>query len=121
MTYVDGFVLAVPKKSMKTYQKMAKAAGKVWMKYGALQYFECWGDEISKNYGYCTNFKKTIKLKPTETAVFAFIIYKSRKHRDEVNKKVMSDPKLMESCDPENMPFDCKRMTYGGFKAIVEY
>ena len=117
--YVDGFVLPVPEKNLKAYQAMAKKAGKVWREHGALQYVEAVGDDLDIKFG--VSFKKTIKPKPGETVVFSFIVYKSRAHRDQVNKKVMADPrleKMMKKGEP--MPFDVKRMAYGGFKAIVE-
>jgi uncharacterized protein YbaA (DUF1428 family) len=120
MTYVDGFVLSVKKSKIPAYKKMAKDAGKLWMKHGALQYFECVGEDM-KDKGFCATFPKTIKSKPGEVPVFAFIIYKSRKHRDRVNAKVMSDPSIGAGCDPKDMPFDCKKMAYGGFETMVEY
>jgi uncharacterized protein YbaA (DUF1428 family) len=118
MTYVDGFVLAVPTKNMEAYKEMAETAGKIWKEHGALQYKECAADDMTDN-GFCATFPNTINAKENETVVFAFIVFKSREHRDEVNAKVMSDERL--KCNPDNMPFDCKRMAYGGFKAIVEY
>ena len=123
MKYVDGFVLPVPKKKRAAYQKMAKEGAKLWKKHGALEYFECWGDDLSPTMGPMKPvwFPTLAKAKTGETVVFAFIVYKSRKHRDQVNAKVMSDPSMN---DPKNknkpMPFDVKRMAYGGFKAIVE-
>lgn len=120
MSYVDGYVLAVPRKNLAAYRKMAKQAGKIWMEHGALQYLECAGEDMKK-HPFCASFPSTLKLKRGETAIFAFVIYKSRKHRDQVNKKVMSDPRLQDGCDPDKMPFDVKRMTYGGFETIVEY
>jgi uncharacterized protein YbaA (DUF1428 family) len=118
--YVDGFVLNVPKKKLDAYTKMAKKAGKIWMEYGALQYFETVGEDMKVQMG--VPFPKLAKTKPSEVAVFSFIVYKSRKHRDAVNKKVMADPRINEMCpDPKDMPFDCDKMTYGGFKSIVNY
>lgn len=116
MSYVDGFVLPLPKKNVAKYKKIASVGAKVWMDHGALQYFECVGDDLKVPMGL--PYPKLMKLKPTETAVFAFIVYKSRAHRDAVNKKVMSDPRL--KCDPNDMPFDCNKMAWGGFKAIVK-
>lgn len=116
--YVDGYVLPVPKKKLDAYRKMAQQAGKVWKEHGALQYFECAGDDLNVKWG--TPFPKQLKLKPTETAVFAFIIYKSRAHRDRVNAKVMKDPRLNAMCDEKNPLFDFERMVYGGFTTIVE-
>ena len=118
MSYVDGFLLCVPEAKLAEYAKMAKTAAKVWMKHGALHYAECVGDDLDPMFGL--SFKKVAKPKEGEVVVFSFILYKSRKHRDQVNKKVMADPDLAASCDPNNMPFDVKRMAYGGFKALVE-
>ncbi len=117
MKYVDGFVVPVPKKNLKAYAKMAALGGKIWMEHGALEYFECAGDDLDVKYGM--PFKKGIKLKPSETVVFAFIVYKSRAHRDQVNAKVMKDPRMHSA--PKDMPFDCQRMMWGGFKTLVEH
>jgi uncharacterized protein YbaA (DUF1428 family) len=116
MAYVDGFVLAVPKKKLGAYKKMAQKGAEIWKKHGALEYHECVGDDLSSPMG--VSFKKIMKLKPSETAVFAYIVYRSRADRDRVNKKVMSDPSMSEG--PQEMPFDMKRMAYGGFKGIVD-
>jgi len=118
--YVDGYVLPVPKKYLNAYRKMAAKGGKVWRKYGALEYFECVGDDMNAKWAGI-KFPKTVRAKAGEKVIFSFIIFKSRAHRDSVNKKVMKDPYM----DPSNfkdqpMPFDMKRMAYGGFKAIVE-
>ena len=118
MRYVDGFVLPVPKKNLKAYFAMAKKAGKVWHDHGALEYRECVGDDLKVKFG--VSFVKTIKPKPGETVVFSWIVYKSRAHRDRVNADVMKDPRLAKMMDPKAMPFDCKRMVYGGFKVMVE-
>ena len=119
MSYVDGFVIPIPKKKMKAYEKMAKAASKVWMEHGALDYKECVADDLEVKCGL--SFKQLLKLKPGETVVFAWITYKSRKHRDQVNAKVMKDPRINEMMkEGEPMPFDDKRMSYGGFAAFVE-
>ena len=118
MRYVDGYVLPVPRKNLPAYCRIAQMAGKVWRKYGALDYKECTGDDLKTKCG--TPFTQMMKLKPGETVVFAYVVYKSRAHRDSVNKKVMSDPRLKDMCDPKNLPFDAKRMFWGGFKAIVE-
>jgi len=115
MPYVDGFVIAVPKKNLPAYVKMAKGGAKTWKKHGALEYVECVGDDLDPSFG--VGFKKVMKAKPGETIVFAFIVFRSRAHRDEVNKKVMSDPSM--SMGPKKMPFDMKRMAYGGFRSIV--
>jgi uncharacterized protein YbaA (DUF1428 family) len=117
MAYVDGFVLAVPKKKLNTYKRMARIASKVWREHGALDYRECVGDDLQTKFGL--PFPKLAKLKSGETVVFAWISYKSRAHRDRVNAKVMKDKRITASCDPNNMPFDVKRMAYGGFKVIV--
>ena len=118
--YVDGFLLVVPKKNMRAYRRMAAQAGKVWRKYGALDYKECVGDDL-KPKGFAFTFPKAVNLKPSETVIFSYIVYKSRAHRDKVNAKVMNDP-LMN--DPKytdtTMPFDMKRMAFGGFKVIVD-
>lgn len=116
--YVDGFVLPVPRKNLAAYRRMAQKASRIWKEYGALDYKECLGDDL--NIKFCMPFTKGIKSKPGETIIFAYIVYKSRAHRDKVNAAVMKDPRLNEMCDPKDMPFDCKRMLYGGFKAIVE-
>lgn len=118
MSYVDGFVIPVPKKNVAAYQKMAKKASKIWMEYGALDYKECVSDDVKP--GKLTSFPQSVKLKKDEVIIFAYIVYKSRSHRDSVNKKVMADPRLHKMCDPKNPPFDMKRMFWGGFKAIVE-
>lgn len=118
MKYVDGFVLPVPKKNLTAYRSMAQKASKIWKEHGALEYFECAGDDLKVKFGM--PFPKQMKTKTGETVVFAFIVYKSRAHRDKVNVKVMKDPRIANMCDPKNMPFDCARMCYGGFKAIVE-
>lgn len=116
--YVDGFVLPVPKKNIAAYTRIAKQASKIWKEHGALDYKECVGEDLDSKF--CLSFPKGIKSKSGETIVFAYIVYKSRAHRDKVNTAVMKDPRINEMCDPKNMPFDCKRMLYGGFKAIVE-
>jgi uncharacterized protein YbaA (DUF1428 family) len=116
MSYVDGFVLPLPKKNLQAYRRIASKAGKIWREHGALDYKECVGDDLNIKMG--TPFTKQMKLKPGETVVFAYIVYKSRAHRDKVNAKVMKDPRLV--CDPKKMPFDCKRMCYGGFNVIVD-
>jgi len=115
--YVDGFVLPVPEKKIKEYQKISQKAGKVWREHGALQYVEAVGDDLDIEFG--VSFKKTIKPKPGETVVFSFIVFKSRAHRDKVNAKVVADPRLKKMMGQSSMPFDIKRMLYGGFKYIV--
>lgn len=116
--YIDGFVVPVPKKKLAAYFRIAKKASKVWRDHGALEYRECVGDDLAIKF--CLPFPKGIKVKPGETVVFAYIVYQSRAHRDRVNAKVMRDPRLNAMCDPKDMPFDCARMLYGGFKAVVE-
>jgi uncharacterized protein YbaA (DUF1428 family) len=118
MRYVDGYVLPVPKKNVAAYRRMAQKAGKVWRDHGALEYIECVADDVKP--GKHTSFPQSVKLKPTETVVFAYIVYKSRVHRDRVNAKAMKDPRLADMMDPKAMPFDGKRMFWGGFKALVE-
>ncbi len=118
MHYVDGFVLPVPKKNMAAYRRMAHKAGKVWREHGALEYIECVADDVKP--GKRTSFPQSVKLKPAETVVFAYIVYKSRAHRDRVNAKVMKDPRLASMMDPKKLPFDGKRMFWGGFKGLVE-
>lgn len=118
MSYVDGFLIPLPKKNVKMYRQMAQLGKKTWMKHGALDYKECLGDDLKTTFG--TAFPTLLNLKPSETVVFAFIVFKSRKHRDSVNKKVMSDPAMNDPHIMKKMPFDIKRMCYGGFKAIVE-
>ncbi|MGH8579930.1 MAG: DUF1428 domain-containing protein [Gammaproteobacteria bacterium] len=116
--YVDGFVLPVPKKNVQAYRRMAQKAGKVWREHGALEYIECIADDVKP--GKLTSFPQSVKLKPGETVFFSWIVYKSRTHRDRVNAKVMKDPRLAKMMDPKTMPFDGKRMFWGGFKTMVE-
>ncbi|MEX2054744.1 MAG: DUF1428 domain-containing protein [Candidatus Andersenbacteria bacterium] len=118
--YVDGFLLVVPKKNMRAYRQMAATAGKIWRKYGALDYKECVGDDL-KPKGIVFTFPKAVNLKPSETVVFSYIVYKSRAHRDRVNAKVMKDPLMNDpKYTDKTMPFDMKRMAFGGFKVIVD-
>ena len=116
--YVDGFVLPVPKKNRAAYVKMAKLGRKVWLDHGALEYYECVADDVKP--GKHTSFPQSVKLKPDEVVVFSWIVYKSRAQRDRINAKVMADPRLASMMDPKKMPFDAKRMFWGGFKAMVE-
>ena len=118
MSYVDGFVVAVPKKNLAAYRSMSRKAGKVWREYGALEYRECVADDVKP--GKHTSFPQSVKLKPDEVVVFAWILYTSRAHRDRVNAKVMKDPRLAKMMDPKAMPFDPKRMIFGGFKVFVD-
>ena len=117
MAYVDGFIVAVPKKNIDAYRKMSTKAGKIWREYGALDYREWIADDVK--VGKLTSFPRSVKQKPGETVVFAWITYKSRKHRDAVMAKVMKDPRLETMMDPKKMPFDGKRMIFGGFDTIV--
>lgn len=123
--YVDAFVLVVPKKNVAAYRKMAAEGGKSWMKHGALSYYECMGDDLFPNMGkeQPLRFPKMVKLKSNETVWFSFITYKSKKHRDQVNKKVMKEMNDWVEKHPEKMvmPFDMKKMAYGGFAAVVQY
>jgi len=118
MSYLDGYVLPVPKKNLKAYRRLAQQAGKIWREHGALDYKECVGDDLKTKMG--VPFPKSAKAKAGETVIFAYILFKSRAHRDRVNAKVMKDPRVHSMCDPKDMPFDCKRMVYGGFKVLVE-
>jgi uncharacterized protein YbaA (DUF1428 family) len=117
--YVDGFVLPVPKRKMEAYRRIAQKAGKVWRDHGALEYLECVGDDLKVKMGV-SSFPRKIGVKPGETVVFSWIVYKSRAHRDKVNAKVMKDPRLAKMMDPKSMPFDVKRMLYGGFSVLVD-
>lgn len=118
MGYVDGYVLPVPKKNLKAYRRIAQQAAKLWREHGALDYKECVGDDLTTKMG--VPFPKHAKVKAGETVIFAYIVFKSRAHRDRVNAKVMKDPRIHDMCDPKDMPFDHKRMVYGGFKVLVE-
>ena len=116
MAYVDGFVVPVPKKKIADYRKLARKAGKVWREHGALAFVECVGDDVP--FGKVTSFPRAVKVKNGETVMFSWIVYKSRAHRDAVNKKVMADPRL--KMDMSSMPFDARRMIYGGFKTLLQ-
>jgi len=118
MQYVDGFIVPVPKKNLAAYRALARKAGKIWREHGALDYRECVAEDVK--VGKLTSFPRSVKLKPNETVVFSWIAYKSRAHRDKVNAKVMKDPRLAKMMDPKAMPFDGKRMIYGGFETIVK-
>jgi uncharacterized protein YbaA (DUF1428 family) len=117
MKYVDGFIVPVPKKNLKAYQAMAKKAGKVWREYGALEFREFVADDVKP--GKWTSFPQSVKLKAGEVVVFSYITYKSRAQRDRINAKVMKDPRIADTMNPKTMPFDGKRMIYGGFKMMV--
>ena len=116
--YVDGFVLPVPKKKTKAYLKMARLGRKVWLDHGALDYKECMADDVKK--GKWTSFPQAVKLKPGEVVWFSWIVYRNRKHRDSVNKKVMKDKRITGSMDPKKMPFDARRVFWGGFQVKVD-
>jgi uncharacterized protein YbaA (DUF1428 family) len=118
MQYVDGFIVPVPKKNLQAYKRMAQKAAKVWRDHGALDYRECVAEDVK--VGKWTSFPRSVKLKRGETVVFAWIVYKSRAHRDRVLAKVMKDPRLADMMDPKAMPFDGKRMIYGGFTTLVK-
>lgn len=118
MAYVDGYVLPIPRKKLKSYQRMADRAGKIWREHGAIDYKEC-VQEDTKAMGL-TPFPRAMKVKSGEVVVFAYVVFKSRAHRDQVNRKVMKDPRIANMCDPKDMPFNVKRMVYGGFKVIVD-
>ena len=118
MSYVDGFVLPVPKNKVEDYRAIATKAGAIWREHGALEYRECIADDVKS--GEHTSFPQSVKLKDDEVVVFSWIVYESRAKRDEINEKVMKDPRLAEFMDPKSMPFDGKRMIYGGFEMIVD-
>jgi uncharacterized protein YbaA (DUF1428 family) len=117
MPYVDGFIVPVPKKGLQAYRSLALKAGKVWRDHGALEFREWVADDVK--VGKRTSFPRSVKLKPNETVIFSWIVYKSRAHRDRVNAKVMKDPRLAKMMNPQAMPFDGKRMIIGGFKSLV--
>jgi uncharacterized protein YbaA (DUF1428 family) len=118
MSYVDGFLVPVPKSKLAAYRRMAKFAGKIWLEYGAVQYVEALADDVS--WGKRTSFPRSVKLKKNEVVVFSYIVYKSRGQRDRIMKKVMKEPRFAKYMDPRKMPFDGKRMIWGGFKPFVE-
>jgi uncharacterized protein YbaA (DUF1428 family) len=118
MPYVDGYVLPIPKKNLKIYRRIAQKAGKIWREHGALEYRECTGDDMKCDFA--VPFTKLAKAKPGETVILAWIVYKSKAHRNQVNAKVMKDPRLNDLMDPKAMPFDVKRMAFGGFKILVD-
>lgn len=118
MKYVDGFVLPVLKKNLAAYAHLARKAGKIWREHGALEFRECAGDDLQVKFG--VPFPRRIKLQPGETVMFSYIVFKSRRDRDRVNAKVMNDPRIANLCGPGAMPFNPKRMAYGGFKVLVE-
>ena len=118
MPYVAGLIVAVPKKNLESYTRMAKKAGKIWREYGALDYREWVAEDVS--VGKRTSFPRAVKLKPGETIIFSWITYKSRAQRDRINAKVMADPRLKSMMDPKALPFDARRMIYGGFESLVK-
>jgi uncharacterized protein YbaA (DUF1428 family) len=118
MAYIDGFIVPVPKKKLNDYRTLARKAGKVWREHGALEFRETVADDVK--VGKWTSFPRSVKLKPTETVVFSYIVYKSRAHRDRVLGKVLKDERLAKMMNPKDMPFDARRMIYGGFKSLVE-
>ena len=118
MAYVDGFIVPVPKRHLGAYRRMARKAGKIWHEHGALDFKECVADDVK--WGKRTSFPRSVKLRPNETVVFSWILFKSRADRDRVNAKVMKDKRLASMMDPKSMPFDARRMIYGGFKVMVD-
>ena len=118
MAYVDGFVLPVPKRNLDKYRRMARKAGKIWREHGALEYRECIADDVKP--GKHTSFPQSVKLKPNEVVWFSWVVYKSRRDRDRIMAKVMNDPRLANMMDPKKLPFDGKRMFWGGFKVMVD-
>ena len=118
MAYVDGFVVPVPKKKVEAYRRLARKASKVWREHGAMEVKECIADDVKM--GKWTSFPRSVKLKPSETVVFSYIVYRSRAHRDRVMAKVMKDKRLAGMMDAKSLPFDAKRMIFGGFKVLVE-
>ena len=118
MSYVDGFVVPVPVKNLPAYRRLATKAGKIWREFGALDYKEWIGDDVP--VGKLTSFPRSVKVKRGETVVFSWIVYKSRADRDRINAKVMKDPRLADMMDPKKLPFDGKRLIYGGFKLLID-
>ena len=120
MPYIDGFVVPVPKKKVAAYRRISTAAGKIWKKHGALEYRECVGQDLAVKAGMGVAFHRLARTKPGETVFFSWIVYRSRAHRDAVNKKIMKDPEIAKMMTPDAMPFDEKRMAYGGFEVLVD-
>lgn len=118
MSYVDGFILAVPRKNLAAYLRMARTGGKVWRDHGALDYKECLGDDLKVKFGI--SFPRLMKARRNEVLFYSFIVHKSRRHRDRTNARVMQDKRLASMMDPKKMPFDMRRMAYGGFKVLVD-
>ena len=117
MDYVDGFVLAVPRRKLAEYRRIARAAGKIWKEFGAIDYRECVGDDVSGKAAKL--FKRCVRLKAGEVVLFSWIVYKSKADRNRVNAKIMKDPRILKMTDPKKPVFDMKRMAYGGFKSVV--
>jgi uncharacterized protein YbaA (DUF1428 family) len=117
--YVDGFILPVPKANLDAYKRLARRAGKIWREHGALEYVECVADDTP--FGKRTSFPRSVKLKDDETVIFAWIVYASKAQRDRINAKVMKDPRLADMMDPKGLPFDGKRMIFGGFREILKF
>ncbi len=117
MSYVDGFVVPVPKRSLAAYRRLARKAGKVWCEHGALEYVECVADDVKP--GKLTSFPQAVKLKADEVVVFSWIVYRNRRERDRIMQCVTADPRLADSMDPKRLPFDGRRMFWGGFKPMV--
>lgn len=118
MSYVDGFVLPVPKKNLAAYRRMSRKCGAIWKEFGALHYVECVADDVKP--GKVTSFPQAVKLKKGEVVVFSWIVYASKRERDRINRKVMTDPRLDSMMDPKKLPFDGMRMFWGGFKPFIE-
>ena len=118
MAYVDGYVVPVPTKNVEAYRAMSIKCGTIWREHGALQFRECIADDVKP--GKLTSFPQSVNLEPEETVIFAWIVYESRAHRDEVNDKVMKDPRMADMMNPDSMPFDGKRLIYGGFEVLVD-
>ena len=117
--YVDGFVIPIPKRNLKRYRRIARNAGKIWMEYGAVEYRECVAEDLAATG--VTSFRKLLKLKPGETALFSWIVYRSKADRKRVNARIMKDERILAMMSEDDNPFDNRRMAYGGFKAIVEF
>jgi uncharacterized protein YbaA (DUF1428 family) len=117
MPYIDGYVVPVPKRKLQAYRRLATKAGKIWREHGAIEFRECVGDDVKP--GKLTSFPQAVKLKPGETVMFSWIVFKSKADRDRVNARVMQDPRLADMMDPKAMPFDARRMFWGGFKTFV--
>lgn len=115
--YIDGFVIPIPKDKIDDYQRLAETAGKLWKEHGALDYWECLGDDLEVKD--MVSFPQLANIGADETVVFSWIVYASREQRDQVNARIMADPRIKQMCDPDKPPFDCKRMAYGGFKVLV--